>query len=84
MEFKIPELYPKQKEFCKSKAKYICYGGARGGGKSFVLRVKAILLALNYPGVQILLLRRTYSELSENHIIPFQKMLKSYEKDKII
>lgn len=82
MEFVIPNLYPKQKEFCKSKAKYICYGGARGGGKSFVLRVKAILLALNYPGIQILLLRRTYGELLENHIIPLQKMLHSYEKDK--
>lgn len=82
MNFDIPKLYPKQEEFCKSKAKYICYGGARGGGKSYVLRVKAILLALNYPGVQILLLRRTYGELLENHIIPLQKMLKSYEKDK--
>lgn len=82
MNFDIPKLYPKQEEFCKSKAKYICYGGARGGGKSYVLRVKATLLALNYPGVQILLLRRTYGELLENHIIPLQKMLKSYEKDK--
>lgn len=81
MDFNIPKLYPKQKEFCKSKAKYICYGGARGGGKSFVLRIKAILLALNYPGIQILLLRRTYGELLENHIIPMQKMLHTYEKD---
>lgn len=45
----MPALYPKQKEFCKSTAKYTCYGGARGGGKSFVARIKAILLALYYP-----------------------------------
>lgn len=49
MEYKVPKLYPKQEEFCKSKAKYVCYGGARGGGKSFVARIKAILLALYYP-----------------------------------
>lgn len=30
MEYNIPNLYPKQEEFCKSKAKYTCYGGARG------------------------------------------------------
>ena len=35
MEYKVPTLYPKQEEFCKSKAKYTCYGGARGGGKSY-------------------------------------------------
>lgn len=83
MEYKVPSLYPKQEEFCKSKAKYTCYGGARGGGKSFVARIKAILLALFYPGIQILLLRRSYGELLENHVIPLQKELKSKQKDKI-
>lgn len=83
MKYKVPILYPKQEEFCKSRAKYTCYGGARGGGKSFVARVKAILLALFYPGIQILLLRRSYGELLENHVIPLQKELKSKQKDKI-
>ena len=83
MEYKVPILYPKQEGFCKSRAKYTCYGGARGGGKSFVARVKAILLALFYPGIQILLLRRSYGELLENHVIPLQKELKSKQKDKI-
>ena len=46
-------------------------------------RVKAILLALYYPGIQILLLRRSYGELLENHVIPLQKELKSKQKDKI-
>ena len=81
MEYKVPILYPKQEEFCKSKAKYTCYGGARGGGKSFVARIKAILLALFYPGIQILLLRRTYKELNENHIVPLQKELKCQQKE---
>lgn len=83
MDYSVPNLYPKQELFCKSKAKYTCYGGARGGGKSFVARVKAILLALYYPGIQILLLRRTYNELLENHVVPLQKELKCQQKDKI-
>lgn len=83
MDYKVPALYPKQEEFCKSKTKYTCYGGARGGGKSFVARIKAILLALYYPGIQILLLRRTYGELLENHVLPLQKELKSKQPQKI-
>lgn len=83
MEYKVPTLYPKQEEFCKSKAKYTCYGGARGGGKSFVAREKAKLLALYYPGIQILLLRRTYPELYKNHVLPLQQELKSKQKEKL-
>ena len=77
MELDLGELYPKQIEFCKSTKKYTCYGGARGGGKSHVSRIKMILLALNYPGIQILLLRRTLKELRENHVLQLQKMLKN-------
>ena len=47
----------------------------RGGGKSWAARIKAVLLALNYSGIQILLLRRTLSELRENHIIPLLSIL---------
>ena len=72
----IGELYPKQIEFCKAKKKYICYGGSRGGGKSHISRIKMCLLALNYPGIQILLLRRTLRELRENHVMQLQKLLK--------
>ena len=76
MVFNIGELYPKQKEFCLATNKYICYGGARGGGKSHVSRIKMCLLALNYSGIQILLLRRTLKELRENHVLQLQKLLK--------
>ena len=77
MIFNIGELYPKQKEFCLATNKYICYGGARGGGKSHVSRIKMCLLALNYSGIQILLLRRTLKELRENHVLQLQKLLKN-------
>lgn len=68
--------YPKQIEFFTKTAPRIAYGGARGGGKSWAMRFKFILLAITYPGIQILLLRRTLPELRENHILPLQKALK--------
>ena len=77
IEVDIGELYPKQIEFCKAANKYICYGGARGGGKSHISRIKMMLLALHYPGIQILLLRRTLKELRENHILQLQKLLRN-------
>ena len=72
----IPRLYPKQIMFFKSKRKFILYGGARGGGKSFVVRYKAITLALKFNGIVILVLRRTFPELEMNHIKQFKKILK--------
>lgn len=58
----------KQKKFMMARAKHIGYGGARGGGKSWAVRTKAKLLALQYPGIRILIVRRTYPELINNHI----------------
>lgn len=67
----------KQKLFLNSKVKHTAYGGARGGGKSWAVRVKAILLACHYEGIKILIVRRTYKELEGNHI----RILKSMCKD---
>lgn len=75
LELHIPPLYPKQIEFCESKTKYTLFGGARGGGKSFVVDIKALLLSVYFPGIRVLLLRRTYPELRVNHIIPLQELL---------
>ncbi len=66
----------KQKLFLEATERYVAYGGARGGGKSWAVRCKATLLALNYPGCRILILRRTLPELRENHIRPLCGMLK--------
>lgn len=79
----IPDPNPKQQLFFKARARYIAYGGARAGGKSWAMRVKFSLLCLYYSGIQILLLRRTLPELTENHVKPLQIMLKgiaSYNK----
>ena len=64
--------YPKQVQFFLSKTRYTAYGGARGGGKSWAARRKAILLAFRYPGIQILFVRRTYKDLKENHLLQMQ------------
>lgn len=70
----------KQKLFLNAREKYIAYGGARGGGKSWAVRLKAILLALFYPGITILIVRRTYGELKRNHIDRLRIILKDYAK----
>ena len=61
---------PRQKDFFLSRARHTAYGGARGGGKSWAMRRKFVLLALHYEGLQLLLLRRTLAELTENHVRP--------------
>lgn len=58
---------PRQIEFFKSTARHTAYGGARGGGKSWAMRRKFVLLALRYDGLQLLLLRRTLAQARENH-----------------
>ncbi len=72
--------YPqdKQKKFFLADAKYIAYGGARGGGKSWALRRKLVLLGLNYGGISMLLIRRTLPELRDNHIRPLISELGSF------
>ena len=66
---------PKQLEFFKSRVKHTAYGGAKAGGKSWAMRTKCMMLAMTYPGLRILLLRRTLKELRENHIEPMRKIL---------
>ena len=58
----------KQKMFLTAATMHIGFGGARGGGKSWSVRTKAKLLALNYDGIKILIVRRTFPELVNNHI----------------
>ena len=65
----------KQKLFLKAKTKHVAFGGARGGGKSWSVRTKAKLLACRYKGIKILIVRRTYPELINNHINPLNEEL---------
>lgn len=72
----ISTMNPKQAEFFKSRARFTSYGGARGGGKSWSIDKKGPLLALYYPGIKILLLRRTYKDLERNHVRTLEPLLK--------
>lgn len=48
----------------------ILFGGAIGGGKSAAMLHDAIYNAVNYPGMRIALVRRSYPELEESLIAP--------------
>ena len=84
----MPEPNPKQKQAFLERKRYVGYGGARGGGKSWFVRWKAILMCLKFAGIKVLITRRTYRELFNNHIAPLLAMLAGVAKynkgDKII
>lgn len=68
--WELGEPNEKQKLFFKARQRFVAYGGARGGGKSWAVRKKAVLLCLRYPGLRVMILRRTFPELYKNHIEP--------------
>ena len=71
-ELRLQRPSPKQAMFLRDKHKHILFGGARGGGKSWCVRDKAKRLSLRYPGIKLLIVRRTYQELENNHIQPLR------------
>lgn len=67
----ISEPNEKQKLFLQDKHKVLLFGGAKGGGKSWISRVAALLFALTYAGIKIVIIRKSYPELYANHIKEF-------------
>lgn len=78
----MPNPSEKQKLFLTDEHKFIAFGGSRGGGKSFAVRMKAVLLCINYPGIKVMIIRKTYPELTENHIMPLVSLLNCYANNK--
>lgn len=74
IELGSPNSEPQWKFFL-STAMYTCYGGARGGGKTWAIVRKAALGALNYPGIKIIMIRREYEQMENPIIQPLLKLL---------
>ena len=72
---KMPVPNEKQLLALRETHRQVGYGGARGGGKSWFVRWKAVLLCLTYPGIRVLITRKSYKELLNNHIEPLKAML---------
>jgi len=78
------KLYPSQKETLVTPANEILYGGALGGGKSYLARVATIIFSLEIPGLITYLFRRTFKEVLANHIYTpggYLEMLKDMLED---
>ena len=75
MQIKLPPPTEKQKLFLKDTHRHVAFGGSRGGGKSFAIREKAILLACKYPGIKQTIVRKSYPELIANHVKPMKEIL---------
>ena len=82
--FHLHKPYPPQETFCRAKGRRIAYGGARGGGKSLAMREHLVNLAIHHSGIQILLLRRTFPELKENHTNKLLKLLNPLIRRKLV
>jgi hypothetical protein len=65
--------FPRQWEFHRSTAKYRLFGGAAGPGKTKALLWETIRQATNDPGVDTLLLRRTFPELETSILNYFRR-----------
>lgn len=76
----MPAPNEKQKLALQERHRYVGYGGARGGGKSWFVRWKAVLMCLKYPGIKCLITRKTYRELLNNHIAPLMAMIPGIAK----
>ncbi|MDE6876034.1 MAG: phage terminase large subunit [Lachnospiraceae bacterium] len=80
MEIVFGKPNEKQRQFLTDTHKHVGYGGARGGGKSWAVRAKAVLLCMKYAGIKCMVVRRTYPELTENHINPLRELLRTGQK----
>ena len=76
----LSKISNKQYRFLTDGHRHVGYGGARGGGKSWAVRTKAKILAAAYAGIKVLIVRRTFPELLNNHINPLREELHGLAK----
>lgn len=80
VELNLGKPNEKQRKALLDRHKYLCFGGARGGGKSWFVRKKSTAGSYRYPGIKIIIARKTYPELINNHINAFKELLKCDSK----
>lgn len=76
----LSKISDKQYRFLTDGHRHVGYGGARGGGKSWAVRTKAKILAAVYAGIKVLIVRRTFPELLNNHINQLREELHGLAK----
>ncbi|MBQ9544094.1 MAG: phage terminase large subunit [Clostridia bacterium] len=80
MELRFDAPSERQKDFLLGRHRFVAFGGARGGGKSWAVRTKAKLLCLKFAGIKVCIIRKTYPELKANHIDALTAELKDAAK----
>lgn len=80
-ELVLMKPHPKQQIFLKDRHKFVAFGGARGGGKSAAVDIKASIMAFRYAGIRQLIVRSTYKELEMNHIRQLKELYRCGTKD---
>ena len=72
------EVTKKQRLFMDARQDEVLYGGAAGGGKTYVQLLDNLIYAAKYPGIKQLILRRTFPELERSIL---RTMLDVYPKE---
>jgi hypothetical protein len=77
----IFDAYPKQQEFIEAvfsgEYSFLCYGGAMGGGKTYVCLLTLILLCKAYPKSKWCVIRESIPTLKRTTLESFKKLVPS-------
>ncbi len=65
---------PKQCEFHEAKEDEVLFAGGRGGGKTRALVMEAIRLCSHYPGIRVLVIRRSFPQLRATVVAELAKV----------